>query len=78
VSQSQLCTHSQALKVIQVLTLQQVFNSPVNDNGKTFMSSADVPGKQEAVSVTRQDRIKTKGTCTLDPLGQSCFMFRKI
>jgi hypothetical protein len=48
-------------------TLQGVLNNLIDDNGVSFMTSAYMPGKPEAVTVSRQGRIKTKGSCTPDP-----------
>ncbi len=50
-------------------TLQRVLNDLVDDNGATFMTSLNNPGKQEAVSVQRIGRIKKLGACNLDPTG---------
>ena len=52
-------------------TLQQVINDLIDDNGVAFMTLSDssLQGKKEGVTVTREGRIKTKGSCTLDPLG---------
>ena len=50
-------------------TLQMAINNMVDDNGVSFMTLPSMPGKNSAVTVTRTSRIKTKGSCTLDPLG---------
>lgn len=50
-------------------TLQRVLNDLVDDNGVPFMTSSSIPGKREAVSVQRIGRIKTLGSCMLDPTG---------
>lgn len=50
-------------------TLQQVINDLVDDNGVSFMTSVNNPGKQKAVSVRRIGRIKTIGSCTINPSG---------
>ncbi|KAL7440180.1 hypothetical protein ACHAXH_004154 [Discostella pseudostelligera] len=50
-------------------TLQSVLNELVDDNGVSFMTLSNNPGKQEAASVHRIGRIKTLGACTLDPIG---------
>eukprot|EP00970_Alexandrium_tamarense_P009994 scaffold1976_cov187-Alexandrium_tamarense.AAC.23 len=66
---SEPVVHSFASIEGNVGTLQYVLNNLIDNNGKSFMTSLNVPGKQEAVSVIREGRIKTKGSCTLDPLG---------
>jgi len=51
-------------------TLQHVINNLVDDNGVSFMTLPNnVPGKKDGVTVMREGRIKTKGSCTLDPMG---------
>ncbi|KAL9190302.1 hypothetical protein ACHAXT_007513 [Thalassiosira profunda] len=66
---SEPVTHSYGSAEGDAGTLQQVLNDLVDDNGVSFMTSPNAPGKQDAVTVTRTGRIKTKGTCILDPLG---------
>jgi len=61
---SEPVTHSYASSEGDAGTLQQALNDLIDDNG---VSS----GKQEAVTVTRTGRIKTKGSCTLDPTGSN-------
>lgn len=68
---SQLVTHSFVATEGDAGTLQHVLNNLIDDNGKSFMTSQTVPGKKEAVTVMRTGRIKTKGSCTLDPVGSS-------
>eukprot|EP00984_Skeletonema_dohrnii_P023836 scaffold12938_cov128-Skeletonema_dohrnii-CCMP3373.AAC.1 len=51
-------------------TLQRVINDLVDDNGVSFMTLPDTArGKKGGVTVTRVGRIKTKGSCILDPMG---------
>lgn len=53
-------------------TLQRVINDLVDDNGVPFMTLQNTSlGKKDGVTVTRVGRIKTKGSCTLDPMGAS-------
>ena len=52
-------------------TLQHVLNNLVDDNGVSFMTSVNIPDKQEAVSVIRIGRIKTKGSCPLNQIENS-------
>ena len=66
---SEPVVHSYSSIEGDVGTLQHALNNLVDDNGVFFMNSANMPGKQEAVTVSRQGRIKTKGSCTIDPLG---------
>ena len=66
---SEPVSHSYTSSEGDVGTLQQVLNGLVDDNGNAFMTSANVPGKQQAVTVTRKGRIKTKGGCLLDSVG---------
>jgi len=68
---SQPVTHSFGAVEGEAGTLQYVLNDLVDDNGKQFMTSEALPGKTTAVSVVRTGRIKTKGSCTLDPVGSS-------
>ena len=46
-------------------TLQYAINNLVDDNGVSFMTLPNVPGKKGGVTVTREGRIKTKGSCAL-------------
>lgn len=50
-------------------TLQKAINDLVDDNGKRFMTVLSIPVKHTGVTVTRNSRIKTKGSCFLDPSG---------
>ena len=50
-------------------TLQWALNSMLDDNGKAFMTSNNVPTKNTAVTVTREGRVKTKATCPFDADG---------
>ncbi|KAL7542724.1 hypothetical protein ACHAXR_012005, partial [Thalassiosira sp. AJA248-18] len=68
---SEPVTHSYSSSEGDAGTLQQVLNDLIDDNGVLFMTSSNAPGKQEAVTVTRTGRIKTKGGCTLDPTGSN-------
>lgn len=68
---SQPVTHSFGAVEGEAGTLQYVLNDLVDDNGKKFMTSEALPDKTTAVSVVRTGRIKTKGSCTLDPVGSS-------
>ncbi|KAL7554975.1 hypothetical protein ACHAWF_018557 [Thalassiosira exigua] len=63
---SEPITHTYSSSEGDAGTLQQVLVNLVDDNGVSFMTSSNVPGKQEAVTVTRTGRIKTKSSCTLD------------
>ena len=50
-------------------TLQHALNNLVDNNGVSFMTVPDMPSKTEAVTVTRQGQIRTKGGCALDSDG---------
>jgi hypothetical protein len=73
------CDHCVSELVIHALcssegdagTLQHVLNNLVNDNGVSFVTSVNVPGKQQAVSVIQIGCIKTKGLCTLNHIENS-------
>ena len=44
-------------------TLQWALNSLLDDYGKAFMTSTNMPTKNTAVTVTREGQVKTKGDC---------------
>lgn len=50
-------------------TLQWALNTMVDDKGKGFMTSSNMPTKQEAVTVSRIGRVKSKGPCTINSDG---------
>jgi len=66
---SEPVTHSYSSSEGDAGTLQQVLNDLVDDNDISFMTSSNIVGKQQALTVTRTGRIKTKGSCTLDSVG---------
>jgi hypothetical protein len=47
-------------------TLQWALNSLIDDNGTPFMTSLKMPYKKSAVTVSREGRIKKKGSCVID------------